>query len=185
MNLVGKIFTVVVFLMSMVFSTVSLMVYSAHASRPTVKKLVTDRSNELMVEKKLNDDLQKERKSLEDELKREIDMAQSRLAALENQYKSLRQERDANNKSARSKEDEINALALQVRDSHKELERLRGDAEKLRGEIKSTVAQRDENFQKVLQRTDEFHNEIAELERLQQQNRILMNELQEIGNISH
>jgi chromosome segregation ATPase len=181
MNLIGKIFTVIVFLMSTVFMTIALMVYSAHNSGPNWKKIVDVRKATYDAETKKTEALSKERKSLDEQLKKEVDMAQARLAALETQYVALRKEHDANTKLVRDKEVEIGQLATSVGESHKNLEMLRGLAQHLRDDIKTSLAARDQNFQNALTKTDEFHNLIAELERLQKQNSILLAELQAMG----
>ena len=82
MNLVGKIFTVVIFLLCVVFGTFALMVNAAHKDW---KAEVMDLNQKEIAATKLRDQLKVERQNLETALNEERERTKRRLVALENE----------------------------------------------------------------------------------------------------
>ena len=71
MNLVGKIFTVLIFVMSITFMTMAIMVYATHKNWRDVvvaSKTVTGLKPQLDTVKKENDDLKSQKEKLEKDL---------------------------------------------------------------------------------------------------------------------
>src|SRR5271166_818844 len=84
MNLVGKIFTVLIFLMCVVFGTFALMVHAAHKNwREAVMASGTGYKDQLTKAETVNNDLKKEKKDLETSRDDERAKTRSRLIALE------------------------------------------------------------------------------------------------------
>ena len=83
MNLVGKIFTVLIFLMGVVFGTFALMTHAAHTNwrQEVIKK--DGLNDQLVAAKKIVEDLTGEKKILETELAKQKDDLQKRIIALQ------------------------------------------------------------------------------------------------------
>src|SRR5689334_20636708 len=96
MNLVGKIFTVVVFLMSVVFTTFALMVYAAHNDWRQTVIATGGLKDQLIDANKEKASLIEEQKALMARVSDEKERELKRFAALEQTRKDLLKERDAN-----------------------------------------------------------------------------------------
>ncbi len=179
MNLVGKIFTVLIFVMSLVFMSLTVAVYATHKNwrevvvnrEPAPGKpkglqwLLEDvrtRNEELKAQKvRLEETLAKEKRAYEQvraQLEQEV-------ALLERQYKSLQEEQvklvEAERKFAalvKLTEDRCNKLDEVIKGP---------DGQSgLRGDIKTAHLERDAAFKKALQLEDDLHQAVNELKRL-------------------
>ena len=86
MTLIGKIFTVLIFIMSFLFMGFSITVYQTHVDLQTAAKTVEDRNTNL---ESLRTTLENEKKAVEDSLKRERIARAYALAALETQVEAV------------------------------------------------------------------------------------------------
>ena len=177
MNLVGKIFTFLIFLMSLVFGTLALCISATHTNWRTAAEA---KAQQYDGEKKENAELVKKKKELEEERKIEADRATKRIAKLEQENQDLTKERVDN-------EAEIAKLQTSVRDAvggmraaHETLAKFRQEVEVLREEIKVAQADRDKNFKTVVTLTDDVHNAVAERQRLDKINQTLIQQLAEV-----
>ena len=170
MNLVGKIFTVLVFLMSIVFATFAVMVNAGHKNwRNEVVDPAIGLNKKLVDEVALKEKKESEKKQLEEAKALELDRQGKRLTAAEN-------ERERAIKEVQANEGEINKLSHDLRDAvaamaavHKTLSELRAEADAMRNQIKVTEAARNEAFNKLVKTTDDFHNAVNDRMRLDKQ----------------
>jgi hypothetical protein len=165
MNFIGKIFVVLIFVMSLVFMSFAIAVYGTHQNwKQEAEKqqgLVTIARNELA---KAEEAAQK----LEAEKKREIDAREQALAKLEEQRKEAATAREqlAKEHNALMVKDQEAVVALKA--AQQNLERLTKEVEGLRGEIRTAQGERDKSFERVVELTDQIHQEKGEVERLKE-----------------
>ncbi len=170
MNLVGKIFTVLIFLMCLIFGTFALMVHSAHKNwkEEIVKKDgLNDQLNEAKAEKQKAED---EKKILENAAKEEQDRTRRRLTALENERNLAIAERDRDEAKIQAAESDARKLVLVIEGASKNLGVLQTAIDSMRNDIKVTVDERNTLATKLLNTTDDLQNAVnerAKLEKLQ------------------
>lgn len=177
MNLVGKIFIVLIFLMAVVFGAFGVTV---HATHKNWMKEVVDPNNGLKVQldnaRKLNDELASRKKTLEEERDLEKKRHQDALTKLETENQGLLKENKANNEALASKEKEIRDMTAALDAVHQTLKALRGECDSMRVAIKEAQADRDKNFKMVVDLTEQVHNAVNERIRLEKQNADLVGE---------
>ncbi|MBI3466696.1 MAG: hypothetical protein HY000_27090 [Planctomycetes bacterium] len=175
MNLVGKIFVVLILVMSLVFMAFAMMVYSTHKNWQEIVALPPDQATggkqpglkyQLTTERAKTAALQEELERLKQTLESERQTFRQRLAAaeqararmaddlarLETEYDKIKLESD--NRLASLKVAQENETAL------------RTEVEGLRDEIRTAQKARDESFAQVVQMTDELQQAKSEWERL-------------------
>ena len=182
MNLVGKIFTVFVFLMSVVFATFALAVYAGQKNW----KLVADNTDpahpkglaqQLQEKNAENAKLVEKKRALEDERKTEKDRMVKRLGQLETDNQRLAKENNSDNKKIDDLEAALRAAVGALNKTEEELKSSRGLTAQLREDIKTAETDRDTSFKKVVALTDELHNNVTEVLRLQTMNRSLVEQV--------
>ncbi len=177
MNLVGKIFTVLIFVMSIVFMACAVMVYKTQRNW----KLAVDNPNPstdypLGLSQQLaqkEEELKKEqdrRSSLEATLKREQNAAIQARAKLENAVKEARDELRTVQQQLQAREQELRAALAEAKNSHDELERRRAEVSDLRDQITKAREDRDKYFADVVKKTDEVNQLANENARLKAEN---------------
>ena len=165
MNLVGKIFTVLILLMSVVFASFALAVYATQ----TNWRLVADNEKPPEIEKKglaqrLEkakkdiDELQAQKKKLEEQSKADKDRQDNAMAALRTENDVLRTGRARAEQDVVRLEKEAREAVAAMKAAHETLFNLRAEAEQLRKDIVLARADRDAHFKKVVALTDELHN---------------------------
>lgn len=168
MTLLGKIFTVMIFIMSLVFMSFAVVVFATHKNW---KMLVTNPTatetyglgltHQLKNERETNVNL---RATLEDlKAQTAIEQAARRhaIGALETRLASVQQslsEKEAQLRTLQATEGEA-AEALNV--AMKTVEALRAAVDTLRGEVRLTQGDRDKQFDKVVQLTDQLQTAIG------------------------
>jgi hypothetical protein len=175
MNLVGKIFTVLIFVMSIFFSACAVAVYSTHKNW---REVVMNPKDQATRDRPVGlhwqlEDLRKRKQDLEDEKANvEEDLERERKAAIQVRSK-LETENERLERDVEDKQNEINRLdktaresATALQTSHEELARLRGEVDQLRADILQAQNDRDKYFKDVVQLTDDLHQVVNELKRL-------------------
>ena len=175
MNLVGKIFTVLVLVMSLIFMAFSLAVYATHKNW---RMVVLNPKEEATAEHppgllhKLNDSMA-ETQRLEEQLNKvETDLEEERsaqrqaLAKLENENDELQRHREQSEKKYADLIQEKSDAVAGINAAHETLGKLREEVEKLRVSIREARKDRSDHFQQVLQTTDKLHQSVNELKRL-------------------
>jgi hypothetical protein len=174
MNLIGKIFTVLIFVMALFFMTMAIVVYSTHKNwRDIVKNPTTGLEKQLQTTKAERDDLTTSRKKIEDELNELKSAKQKELAALENTVSLLNDEAKRREQDqAKLKQSERDAVAAMTV-TQAEAKKLREEVEGLRLKEEQAQKDRDAHFKEVQRLTDELHDRVNELTTLKDRNRTL------------
>lgn len=165
MNFIGKIFVVLIFLMSVVFMSFAVAVYGTHQNwkeeAEKQKNLVDIARTELT---KAEDAA----KQLEAQKQREIDARQQALAKLEGEREKLITQHD----DMRKQRDELmvkdQEAVVALKAAQENLKRLTGEVEGLRTEIRDAQGQRDKRFEQVVELTDQIHQVQGEVSRLEE-----------------
>jgi chromosome segregation ATPase len=185
MNLVGKIFTVLILVMSFAFMAFTLMVHAAHKNwrddvlGKQVKGGTSDGGQNAELKKVYTEKqaLLDEKKRLEDQIVEEKDRYVRRLAALEQVKIELTKERDANAKTIKDKEDALGKLVDAVLSIHLTISSLHTESEALRTESKAAVAERQKTLEQVVLINDSLLNTVVERLRLEKLERELRAQL--------
>ena len=166
MNLVGKIFIVLIFVMSLVFMSFAVAVYATHQNW----RLVVERKPEderlpdapkglkykLQDARKDNQDLKDEHERLRGEIAAELKDKKTKLATLENELVKL----TAQHVEMKKQRDELeNTNKMQVATLTTEGENLKAltaEVEGLRNEIRVAQADRDKSFKTVVSLTEDI-----------------------------
>jgi F0F1-type ATP synthase membrane subunit b/b' len=178
MNLIGKIFTVLIFVMSIFFMTMAIMVYSTHKNwRDIVINKDTGLQKLLKDAKAENNDLTEAKKNYVKELDELKTARQKDLAALENTVSLLNDEAKRREQDqAKLKQSERDAIALNTA-TQAESKKLREEVEGLRQKEEQAQADRDKHFKEVQRLTDELHDRANELSTLKERSRTLTADL--------
>ncbi|HEY1599019.1 MAG TPA: hypothetical protein VGG64_05425 [Pirellulales bacterium] len=178
MNLVGKIFVVLILLMSFLFMGFAVAVYSTHQNWEKVVNLPKDKAtanqpvglriqrDEARAER---DKLSKEKGLAEERAKTELAARQARLAQLETEAKELRTEHEAlvNDNAKLVQQSREAVAAMQSTQDH--LANMRKELDALRDSVRTAQTERDEQFKNFVKLTDDFNQAQGELKRLQGQ----------------
>ena len=167
MNLVGKIFTVLIFLMCVVFASFGLMVHAAHKNW---KEEANKASDELTKAAKEKQDLLDEKQILQTKLDDEKKDHEKRLLSLDERRKQAEADRDRYEGQVREKENTATQLSLAIHDIEKRVTVLQTTIKGMRDDIQLTVDDRNSLRTKLLSTTDDLQtavNEKARLEKLQ------------------
>jgi len=170
MNLIGKIFTVLILVMSIVFMTTAMMVYATHKNwRDVVKGDGAGKGMEATIselkaqEVSLNDEIQKlQTKLAQERAERRFALAsvQARSKLQEAELARLDQE---NERLVKSEAD----MKLQLELAQTNAKNLKNEVDQLRTDIKTAQSDRDKQFAEVVQLTDRLQQYKVEQERLE------------------
>ncbi len=196
MNLLGKIFIVLIFVMSLVFSSMVVAVYSTHTNWRDVVMRPADQVGpgkelglryQLENERQLVKQLQERLEALTKQLNAEKLAYQQAVAKLETEYASLSNELETMRQThAQLVEQNTRAIAS-LQALQEETASLRAEVEGgivggqkvigLREEIRLVQKDRDSQFQRVVELTDELNQTRQQLEVLREQSTRLAQEL--------
>ena len=167
MTLVGKIFTVLIFVMSLVFMSFSVMVFATHKNW---KQAAEDTKTKLASANTLNEELKTRQSELEMQLATEQAARRAVLASL--QTRLVRSETAVSEKQAEL--DKLFTDHAQVAEAAKmaetRLEALTSEVATLRDTLRVTQKDRDEQFDKVVALTDQFNQMEGLRQRLDERN---------------
>lgn len=182
MNLIGKIFTVLIFVMSLLFMGLTMAVYSTHRNW---RDVVMNPADQVTADKPLGlVYVLEEQKTKNDELKDQLDKLTETLASekadkrqvlakLETENDELKRERDQQEQElGRLKQDLREAVAA-MDATQKTLAGLRTDVDTLRKDLEAARKDRLDQFNKVVQLTDELHQAVNEQNALKARNTTL------------
>jgi len=179
MNLVGKIFTVLIFVMALVFMAFAVAVYATHKNwrngvmltRQDVKA-GEDPGLKVQLEetRKRNTELKDQRDTMEAELNRELLAARNAQLKLKEELKKQRGDNLAMGEELKSvtqqKSEAVQAVGTQQQVNAK----LRGENETLRTEIRTAQKERDDKMTELIKATDQvlqLQNELRRAKDLQ------------------
>lgn len=165
MNLVGKIFVVLIFAMSLMFMSFAVAVYGTHQNWK--EKAAAEGQRVQNLQGTLSE-REAEKTKLEAELQAERDARNQAVAKLETQRDELAKERDSlvKQRDALLVKDKEAVAALDT--AQQNLARLTTEVEGLRGEIRTTQDQRDKDFERAVELTDQIHQAQGEVRRLEE-----------------
>ena len=186
MNLIGKILTVVIFILSIIFMTMVLAIYATHknwreavettpeqvtATRPLGLKYV------LQDEKKKNEALKNDLQKLTDEKNKELDAKVQALTKLENENSLMKDQIKQLQESIVKYDDSERKAVAALQATQKESAIFRGQVEDLRSEADKAQPNRDAYFREVVKLTDEMHQMLNEMTELKSRNTTLSADL--------
>jgi len=168
MNLVGKIFIVLIFLMCVVFGTFGLMVHAAHKNwKQEVVAPKVGLDDQLKEAKKVVQGLMDDKKVLETALAEEKDRTRRRLTALDEELRKVTEQRDASEARIKTVETDERKLAVVIEVANKNIGVLQTTVEGMQKDIKLAVDERNLTQKKLVDTTDLLNNAVAERERLE------------------
>jgi len=154
MTLLGKILTVLIFIMSVVFMSFAVMVFSTHkdwkAAAMRLEQEADVKENEYNT---LKDELDRLRLATE----RERAARAQALAALESRRLELQDQLNKTNTQLADKTTQLQVALEAARTAENQLAGLTNEVETLREEIRTVLGQRDKYFEEVVAMTDQVH----------------------------
>jgi flagellar biosynthesis GTPase FlhF len=179
MNLVGKIFTVLILVMALVFMAFAVAVYATHKNWRDIVMLPRDQAKggqaaglkyQLEDARARNKDLKDRRDNMEEELAKEQLAARNALLKLKEEYKKQQADNAALQEELKTVNQEklqaITSLGTQQQTNLK----LRGEVDKLREEIRQAQKERDDKMAELIAATDQrlqLENELRRAKDLQ------------------
>jgi len=170
MNLIGKILTFTIFVLSLVFMAFAMAVYATHKNWKTV---VETQDQQLKTAQEHNEALSTKREELDRTLAAEKASAAQRRGQLESELTKFKQERDELHKQNDKIDQERREAIADVKVTHDDLAVLRTEVEKLRTDIRNAQKDRDDHFKEVVRLTDGLNQSADELARLKATNTTL------------
>ena len=174
MNLVGKIFIVLIFAMSTLFMGFAVAIYASHTNWKTVVE-APETGLRAQLEKE-----QAESGRLAGELDRMIEQRDAQkdakvdvLGKLQTETQTLQEQRDAAQKELTQRTQDVRTATAVLAEAHNTLAALRQEVEKLRAEIRQEQQEKDIALSKVVEATDRQHDLVGELATLQKRNKDL------------
>jgi hypothetical protein len=186
MNLIGKILTFVILILSIIFMTMVLAIYATHknwreavettpeqatATRPLGLKYALDD------EKKKNEALKNDLQKLTDEKNKELDAKVQALTKLENENSLMKDQIKQLQQSIEKYDDSERKAVAAMQATQKESAIFRGEVEGLRSEAEKAQSDRDAHFREVVKLTDEMHQMLNEMTELKSRNTTLSADL--------
>ncbi|MEN0110521.1 MAG: hypothetical protein AAF805_07325 [Planctomycetota bacterium] len=171
MNLLGKIFVVALFVLSVVFMTLAMAVYATHRNW---KEEADKARSALQQQQTANRTLQSQYNALEERLTAEAEAALQQVRKLETESARLAQE----NASTRLQLNELKGEAREAVASVKATQQVNGqladEVTQLRESISDNIAQKDDAFDVALRATEELQSLRNDLETAVEYNRQLV-----------
>jgi hypothetical protein len=178
MNLVGKIFVVLIFVMSLVFMTAAVFTYATHRNwRDVVLNPEKGLQFQLKEAKDVSKKLETEKESLQTTLDKEKVNRRAALAKLENEVEELKKQRDLDQKKldglTKSEREAVATMqALQAAEGS-----LRKETEAIRAQKRKADQDRDAAMKVVVERTDDLQQNALEMKTLRARNKTLVDDL--------
>jgi len=158
MNLVGKIFIVLIFVMSLLWMGFAVTVYATHMNW---KHVVENEDDGLKVQvqraKGENQELADQKQKLEIALDAEQAGKRQALTKLQSRNDELERQRTEQEKMLADRVTEVSKANAELKAAHEQEAVLRGEVIALREEVTQARKDRDDHFDKVVKRTDDLH----------------------------
>ena len=174
MNLVGKIFIVLIFVMSALFMGFAVAIYASHTNwRAVVEAPDTGLQAQLEKQKaesaRLSGELDRmiEQRDAQELAKRDV---QGKLLS---ETQTLQEQRDTATKELTQQTQDVRAARATLAEVHNTLAALRQEVDKLRAEIRQEQQEKDTAVGKFVALTDQQHDMANELKTLQERNKDL------------
>ena len=185
MNLVGKIFTVLIFVMSVVLMSLVMTLYATHTNwRLLVENPESNATPEhpagykyrLQNAEKQKEDLNSLLNELQRNLERETIEKEQVRAKLETEKEELTRNLSAREQDLAAKTQSERDAVAQLKAVTASLNALKDENEKLRNDVKTIQQDRDTQFDQMVKRTEELHAKVNELDQLSRRNKDLISE---------
>jgi myosin heavy subunit len=174
MNLVGKILTGLILVMSLCFMTMALMVYATHRNwKDVVTKEPGSLQGQLARLKSEKDNLVVANKTLQDSFDQIKSDLQGKLALLETDINNKKDEISKLEKDQATLKQSERAALTTLDATQAENKKLRDDYDTMRQKEEQARADRNKHFQEVQRLTDAMHDKANELSTLQERERTL------------
>jgi len=171
MTFLGKIFSVIIALLSLAFMVLALV---ANASHRNWRDAVLDPNNGLSKRVRETEDLNKQltlsRQQIEDELSREQSARQTALASLQSQLDELKNQLQTAEGRLQQAQAQNNELVQTDRSRAEQLARLTADNKSLEEKIVTERTDRDQLFAKSIELTDQYNQALGLLATLKTAN---------------
>ncbi len=164
MNLVGKIFIVMILVMSLVFMSMAMAVYATHRN---YQVLVEQTGKQLNDAKVVNKELTEERDKLRKDIDTIIASNRQSLTKVENELAKLEKDRTQLEREKADLEKEKRDSVATMNATQKNATDYRTELEKRRAEIDQARQDRDKHFQRVVELTDQLNQDANERKLLQ------------------
>jgi myosin heavy subunit len=165
MNFIGKIFVVLIAVMSFVFMSFAVAVYSTHQNWKEKAAAEAQRVQSLQ---RTLEEREAEKKKLAEELNNELNARTQALAKLEAERLELATAREelVKERDALLAKDKDAVAALD--NAQRNLARLTQEVQGLRDEIRTAQSQRDKDFERAVVLQDQVHQAQGEVKRLEE-----------------
>jgi hypothetical protein len=174
MNLVGKIFIVLVFIMSCLFMGFAVAIYASHTNWKTVVDAPeTGLEAQLVKEKSKSGQLASERDRLAEQRDAEGLAKRDVMGKMQTETQTLAEQRDEAIKQVTQLNQDLRESTAVLGENHKTLAALRAEVDKLRTEIRQEQQEKDTAVSKVVELTDNQHDLANELASLQNRQKAL------------
>ena len=184
MNFVGKIFVLLILVMSLVFMSFSLAVYSTHKNwrdaamnpqpRPDMPLGLKPQLDQARVQnQQLRDQLDK----LKNDIESEQAARRAQLAKLEQEKELLVRERDERQREQATLVEQRRMAIAAMEATQKSMEKLRDEVTQLRGRIVEVQQDKDRTFQEMVALTDQLQQAEGQLALLETRNTQLLEQV--------
>jgi len=168
MNLVGKIFIVLIFIMSILFMGFTVAVYATHTNwRDVVMKPDTGLDAQLKASQLGVDRLAGEKTKAQEEAAVEKQARTSALGLLATEKERLEKQLNQLNTDFGTEQEKARQAIAMATSAHETLAALRGEVDKLRADILTALATRDTALTSLVAKTDEANGLAIEMQSLQ------------------
>jgi len=174
MNLVGKIFVVLILIMSVVFMAMSMAVYATHRNWKEAAEKVKMQRDAAQAK---NDQLKVELERLDKTLSAEKTDREQQIAKLETERLELIRERDEMQTRLAQLVGQNRELTGTVGATQQRLSTLIAEVGQLRKKILGAQRQRDQAFDKVVQKTDTLHQTFGNLVKAKEREKQLIGQV--------
>jgi len=173
MNFVGKILTVLICVMSLVFMTMAIMLYATHTNWRNVVMRPQAAGGQPKGLKYQLDDLKTEKAELErkfENAKKELETERitkgDELTKLENTVTEFRDQRNKLEKQVQDLKTSQGEAVAAMNKTQETLKKLREEVENLRRDIRQAQQERDQSFEKAVALADQVHQREIDVKRL-------------------
>lgn len=180
MNFVGKIFVVLIFVMSLVFASFAVVTYATHRNW---KEAASELNDELQQRKATLKQLTDRRNALQMQLEEEEKAYREARTKLENEKEQLRIARDSAEEDLADAKEKLRGLIAAVDSAHDEVGDLRTRVVRLDEQIEAAEEAKLQALKEATRLTDQVHALAFRREQLQKTNKELAREVARMKNI--
>jgi myosin heavy subunit len=181
MTLVGKIFTVLILIMSILFMALSMMVFASHKNWKLAAINTTPTPDQplglkprLEQSSETNTQLRKELEQLKNTLAKEKAARRQRIASLETKKAQLEGELNSKEQQLAKLTADHGVAVKELETTHTTLDALTSEVGQLRDELRNVQEDRDNQLAQVVKLNDELHSAQGDLRSFQERNNQLV-----------